>query len=142
MIPFRWFESCISTPCCLGGFTVRPVLYEANDETQADTSDADLLRGARAFPASRRSHVLRPQAGDRGLDRELLAGPAHDRVRRAGSARGWRLPDRAPGARRPSPQALLDDRRRPRGAAGVDHRARHVAAATARRDDAEGLRRG
>src|SRR4051794_39721667 len=105
MMPLRWFESCILTPCVVGAvMMVRPVLYEAHGETQADPSHADLLRGTRPLPPSRRGDLVRPQAGDRGVDRELLAGSAHDRVRRAGAPGDRRVPDRAPRARRAPPQ--------------------------------------
>src|SRR5438270_11878872 len=102
----RWLELCISTPCVDRRMTIRPVLYEAHHETQADSPLADLLRGARAVRSPRRGDLVRPQAGDRALDRELLAGSAHDRLRRAGAARRRWLPDRAPGAGRAAAQAL------------------------------------
>src|SRR5260221_3868279 len=73
-------------------FTVRPVLYDWNDEKQAHSAHDDLLRAAGAARPSRRGDLLRHQAGARELDRELLAGAPHDRLRRAGAARGGRLP--------------------------------------------------
>src|SRR5260221_6488316 len=78
-------------------FTVRPVLYDWNDEKQAHSAHDDLLRAAGAARPSRRGDLLRHQAGARELDRELLAGAPHDRLRRAGAAR------RRPGPPRPSP---------------------------------------
>ncbi len=61
-------------------FTVRPVLYDWNDEKQAHSAHDDLLRAAGAARPSRRGDLLRHQAGARELDRELLAGAPHDRL--------------------------------------------------------------
>src|SRR5260221_2170339 len=87
-------------------FTVRPVLYDWNDEKQAHSAHDDLLRAAGAARPSRRGDLLRHQAGARELDRELLAGAPHDRLRRAGAARGRgpaRRPVRREGGPRPPP---------------------------------------
>src|SRR6185312_1413596 len=142
MMLWSWPVSCISTSCVVAlPDIIRGVLYESNHETQADPSDTDLLRRPRALPASRRGDLLRPQAGAGAIDRELLAGPAHDRLRRAGAPRERRLPELPPGDRGAAAQALRAHRARPRGTARLARRAGRDSPAAARRGDAEGLRR-
>src|SRR4029078_7594883 len=79
-------------------YIIRPVLYATNYEKQErDQAHRYLLRLGCRPARVRRDDLLRHQAGDGELDPELLAGPPHDRLRGAGSARRRRLPLREAG---------------------------------------------
>src|SRR5436190_2081116 len=64
---------------------VLSVLYRKNHDKQPHPPERDLLCRAQPARAERAGDALRPQAGARTLDRELLARPTHDVLRRAGA---------------------------------------------------------